>query len=307
VGKMGPTEAGTQQENSPQPISKPQSPLSKMILIGILLILAVCLNPSGPRMLMYPFQTVAIESLQDYIQEWQSPNFHDVQMQPFGWMLLLIFGAVGASRKGISLVDFLLVSGFAYLGLLAARNVALFGLLTTVVLARHAEPVMDGAGAALGISLPPRLDRVRSPLQGWVNRILVGVVILVVGAKTLLILPQAENEKALTKFLPLEAVSFLKETRPEGRLFNSYNWGAYLLYALPEYPVFVDGRTDLYNDEIIGQWFQVVRAEDGWQDVLAHWDIRVILLEKGSPVLSRLEGEGWQIVYEDEMAVVYAK
>jgi hypothetical protein len=256
---------------------------------------------------VYPFQTVAIESLQDFIQEWQSPNFHDVQMQPFAWMLLLIFGAVGASRKGISLVEFLLVSGFAYLGLLAARNVALFGLLTTVVLARHAGPVMDEASQMLGISLSSRLDRVRSPLQGWVNRILVGVVILVVGAKTLLILPQAENEKALTKFLPLKAVSFLKETQPEGRLFNSYNWGAFLLYALPEFPVFVDGRTDLYNDEIIGQWFQVMRAEDGWQSVLARWDIHLILLEKGSPVLSRLEGEGWQIIYEDEMAVVYAK
>jgi hypothetical protein len=307
-----PTETGAAKETSPR---NPQSairkmfhaPLPKMILLGLLLAAAVCLNPAGPEMLLYPFKTVTIESLQDYIQEWQSPNFHTVQVQPFAWMLLLIFGAAGASRKGLSLVDFLLVSMFAYLGLLAGRNVALFGLLASVVLARHAGPVMDRASAAWGLRLPARLDRVRSPLFGWVNRILVGIVFVAVVAKVFLILPQAENDKALRAFLPVDAVTFLKETHPEGRLFNSYNWGAYLLWALPEYPVFVDGRTDLYNDEIISQWFQVVRAEAGWQDVLNRWEIRTVLLEVGAPVLSQLDEEGWQKIYEDEMAVVYVR
>ncbi|HNB54969.1 MAG TPA: hypothetical protein PK530_23670, partial [Anaerolineales bacterium] len=279
----------------------------KLILLGLLLAVAVCLNPSGPVMLLYPFKTVTIQSLQDYIQEWQSPNFHLLQVQPFAWMLLLILGAVGASQKGLSLVDFLLVSLFGYLGLMAGRNVALFGLLASVVLARHAGPALERARIALGIRGLARLDRVRSPLQGWVNRILVGIVLLAVVAKTFLVIPPAENEKALRAFLPLDAVAFLKETHPEGRLFNSYNWGAYLLWELPEYPVFVDGRTDLYNDEIISQWFQIVRAEDGWQETLARWEIHVILLEKSAPVLSRLEGEGWQKLYEDDMAVVYAK
>lgn len=56
-------------------------------------------NPAGPEIL-YPFQTVKIEALQDYIDEWQSPNFHELVVQPFIWMLLLTLGAVGASRKG---------------------------------------------------------------------------------------------------------------------------------------------------------------------------------------------------------------
>lgn len=279
----------------------------RLAFIGLLLVIAVCLNPSGPAMLFYAFKTVSIEALQDYIQEWQSPNFHTVQVQPFAWMLLLIFGAVGAARKGMSLVDFLLVSVFAYLGFVAARNVAFFGLVGTVVLTRYAGPGLERAREALGLRFPARLDRVRSPLQGWVNRTLLGVVILVVVMKTFTVMPLSENEKAFARFLPLEAAAFLKENQPEGRLFNSYNWGAYLLWALPEYPVFVDGRTDLYNDEIISQWFQVVRAEEGWQETLARWEINVILLEQGSPVLSRLEGVGWQKIYEDGLAVVYAK
>ncbi|NUM45152.1 MAG: hypothetical protein HUU38_10625 [Anaerolineales bacterium] len=279
----------------------------RLALIGLLLVFAVCLNPSGPVMLGYAFKTVSIESLQDYIQEWQSPNFHNVQFQPFAWMLLLIFGAVGTARQGMKLVDFLLVCVFAYLGFIAARNVALFGLVGTVVLARYAGPGLERAREAWGVRFPARLDRVRSPLQGWVNRALVGVVLLMVLLKTLTVLPASENDRVLKGFLPLDAVAFLKENQPEGRLFNSYNWGAYVLWALPTYPVFVDGRTDLYNDEIISQWFQIFRAEAGWQETLARWEINVILLEQGAPVLTHLEGEGWQKIYEDDLAVVYAK
>jgi hypothetical protein len=44
------------------------------------------------------------------------------------------------------------------------------------------------------------------------------------------------------------------------RMFNSYNWGGYLLWELPEYPVFIDGRTDLYDDELVEEWLRVVRA-----------------------------------------------
>lgn len=37
---------------------------------------------------------------------------------------------------------------------------------------------------------------------------------------------------------------------------------------LPEYPVFVDGRTDLYNEDLLEEWLQVVRIGGGWQGVL---------------------------------------
>lgn len=278
----------------------------KLILIGLLLPLAVCLNPAGSRFLLYPFQTVKIESLQDFINEWQSPNFHESGVQPFLWLLFLTLGAVGASRKDLSLVDFLLVSVFAYMGLLAGRNVALFGLFAPVVLARHAGPVLERVRETVGVRAP-RLDRVRSPLQGWVNRILLGVVLLAVLAKVSLVVPEAINVEAYGRGLPLDAVTFLKETHPPGRLFNSYNWGGYLQWVLPEYPLFVDGRTDLYDDEIIGQFFQVVWAEEGWEDVLDQWEVNLVFLEKDVPVVSKLADAGWTQVYADDQAVIFAR
>jgi hypothetical protein len=204
-------------------------------------------------------------------------------------------------------VDFLLIAMFAYLGFLARRNIALFGLFAPVVLARYTGDVIEQARLALRIPAFPRMDRVRSPIQGWVNRVLLGVVFVAVVAKVGLVYPPAINEEAYGRYLPLKAVEFLQETHPPGRMFNSYNWGGYLQWAVPEYQVFVDGRTDLYDDEIISQWFQVVRAEQGWQNVLEIWDVQLIFLEKEFPIVARLEEEGWHLLYSDEKAVVYGR
>ncbi len=90
-------------------------------------------------------------------------------------------------------------------------------------------------------------------------------------------------------------------------MLNSYGWGGYLTWNLPEYPVFVDGRTDLYNDAIIGDWITAVNADPGWQDVLNKWDIRLVLLEPSWPLAKILPGEGWKEYYSDKQAVVFGR
>jgi hypothetical protein len=115
------------------------------------------------------------------------------------------------------------------------------------------------------------------------------------------------NADIIAETLPAHAVAYLRTNLPPGRLFNSYNWGAYLLWELPEYPVFVDGRTDLYNDEIIGEWMKVVRGEPGWQAILDKWEVHVILLEPGAAVVGQLPYNGWREAYRDDLSVVYER
>ena len=79
-----------------------------------------------------------------------------------------------------------------------------------------------------------------------------------------------------------------------------------MLWNLPEYPVFIDGRTDLYDDEIIDEWIKVVKGEAGWEATLDRWDVKIILIEPGMRVTSLLE-DGWEKKYEDEMAQVWVR
>lgn len=284
---------------------RPGPDLVRLLAVGALMLVAVCLNPSGPALLLYPFKTVGIGALQAYIQEWQSPDFHSLAVQPFAWLLLLTLGVVGASRRRLALTDFLLAAGFAYLGLLAGRNIALFALAAPLPLSRHADELLAAWRRSLGFRPAGALPLRRA--LSIANTALLALILLAVLAKLSLVTPRAANEQAWAGSLPVRAVETIRAEHPPGRLFNAYNWGGYLLWSLPEYPVFIDGRTDLYDDPIINQWLTVVRGDPGWEAVLDRWDVRLVLLEPGMPVVRLLEGAGWRQWYVDELAVVYAR
>jgi hypothetical protein len=278
----------------------------RFLLIGVLLVVAVCLNPHGPQMLLYPFKTVGMSALNKYIEEWQSPNFHELRIQPFLLLLFLTFGAVGASKKQISMIDFLLVFVFGSLSLIAGRNIALFALVAPVVMTRHGVAFSKSFGKDAEWLRSRSIDmssKTRNLLH-WV------LLILVVGAviyKTYLVLPESKNKAYFTEYFPVEAVEHLREMEFRGRLFNSYNWGGYLIWVLPDHPVFIDGRTDLYEGEILNQWVLAVQVTEGWEDILEEWDVGIVFLEPYRPLVDELGDRGWDLVYEDQQAVIFRK
>ena len=90
-------------------------------------------------------------------------------------------------------------------------------------------------------------------------------------------------------------------------MYNSYNWGGYLVWALPEEPVFVDGRTDVY-DEFLPQYVQVMFVRPGWQEVLDRYGVRLALIERDSLLATMLATQPeWRSVYSDDQAAVFAR
>ena len=57
-------------------------------------------------------------------------------------------------------------------------------------------------------------------------------------------------EQAMAQVLPVDAVNYLKENPARGPLYNTIDWGGFLTWYLPEQPVSIDGRTDLYGDQM---------------------------------------------------------
>ena len=255
-------------------------------------------------MLLYPFRTIGIEALKGYIQEWQPPDFRSAQVAPFSGLLLLSLAALGVSRRRIALSDFLLLAIFACLALEAARNIAFFAIVAPAVITRHLAPVTAALARQYGI-------RSGGYPGGWkqqfINLLLLVILSFAVFFKTLSVLPTEANSAEIKKTMPVDAVEWIRSARPAGRMFNSYNWGGYLLWALPEYPVFIDGRTDLYDDTLVNEWILVVQAKPGWQEVLERWEVGWVLVEPGQPILRRLDEIGWRRVFEDNISVVMVK
>ncbi len=95
----------------------PWSGIRKLVIVTLVSVAALVINPYGLQMLAVPFQTLSIGALQNFIQEWNSPNFHERQTWPFIVLLLGLLGAVGGSRKRLDWADFVLASGTAFMGL----------------------------------------------------------------------------------------------------------------------------------------------------------------------------------------------
>ena len=284
-------------QSSNSPITNYQL-LSQLALVSVACVIAVALNPAGPEMLLYPFKTVSIGALREFIQEWQSPNFHEIAQQPFLWLLLLTFAAVALSRRPVDVTDLILVCGAAYMGFLAGRNMPLLAVVAPALLTRHLNYLLDDV----------RKPGTRQPFAGFplLNWILLVVFAALALIKTLSVLPARVNEAAIAQTVPVGATDFIRRTQPAGPLFNSYNFGAYLMWALPEYPVYVDGRTDLYDDAFLRQYLHIAFGRPGWEAALREQGVRLVLIEADSLLGDRLtESAAWRELYRDEVAAVF--
>ena len=108
------------------------------------------------------------------------------------------------------------------------------------------------------------------------------------------------------EIFPSQAVEILRNDNDPGKIFNEYNWGGYLIWHLRSYQVFVDGRTDLYGDEIIGEWSDILNASPGWENKLEKWDVDYLLMRSYWPVLLVL-GDEWKEIYSNDTTILLRK
>jgi hypothetical protein len=273
------------------------------LVLGVTAIsfLVLVLHPNTTRMWTYYLDTVRIEALQDFIQEWRSPDFHLLQMQPFVWMLLGTLAAIGLSGRRLDGTDLFLVGMFAYAALLAARNISPFALVTAPVLSRHVTAIGRRRPRLRLRNLSP------SPIRAAINWALLLIVLALAVFQVYRVLRPAHNEALHRQTLPVAAVDWIEEHEPEGEIFNHYNWGGYLIWRLwPEYRVFVDGRTDLYGDAFLRRYLQVQTAQPGFERILADHDVNLILTPTGGVLSTQLACHGgWQQAYRDDLATIW--
>lgn len=106
---------------------------------------------------------------------------------------------------------------------------------------------------------------------------------------------------------PAAAVAWMKANQPEGPIFNSYNFGGYLIWTLPEYPVFIDGRADLYSNEIIQQWAEISSGTPKGLELLDTYQVNVIFLEPYQSLLDKLPPDEWEKMYSDPKITIYQR
>lgn len=271
-------------------------PRLRMLALTLLLdLLLVPLNPNGARMYSYPIQTLRSQAMQNYILEWASPNFHRAEYWPFLFLLLAVLAFLGASRR-VRPRDLLLLIVGAYAALCSTRMIPLFVLVAVPPLSREWE--FCGS-----VESPRRRSLAKRHNPTCLNAAIVVAMAAFAGMHIAHVVhhqPEAESLR-----FPTQAAAFLQAHPPSGRLFNDYDWGGYLIWRLPSTPVFVDGRADLYGDQLLQRFANAYQLKDSWRQTLEQWQIQTVIVPPDSALATGLQlAEDWKIVYQDRRAIV---
>jgi hypothetical protein len=198
--------------------------------------------------------------------------------------------------------------GFAYMAFVAQRGIPIFVIVAVPVVSRHISQAWDeNLKPAL---FPPRSNeyqRQATSFHPLTSRIINTFTLLTLSILVLAHTYSLTTPESVYSEVPQKAVEWVKVNQPAGNMFSSYNWGGYLTWALPQYPVFIDGRADLYGDDLMKSWLDVVNGSDNGIKTLDQWHVKIILLEPASPILQKLAALGWQQAYKDDKSVIWTR
>lgn len=285
-----------------------------LALVGIACLIASLANPNGWRLYGYIGGFLRHAKLVSFVNEFRSPNFHSRNMSGF----LLMLGGLAITliviRARLQPTEVLLIGWAGCCALRWVRNVPIFAIVATPILARHLNAWLQQVPDAW-------LRRYREVARnlGDLNRradgrwtVAIAMVLLaVVVAKPRVVGGAPILETAiLTNRFPGSAVGFLRQNprAVSGEMFNDYGWGGYLILVMPEHRVFVDGRNDFYGANLIQDFRSVSEVHTNWEVVLHRCGVGWTILPRAHPLNELLAlRSDWSVAYADDVAAIYVR
>ena len=120
------------------------------------------------------------------------------------------------------------------------------------------------------------------------------------------------NSKALEQvvrgYFPMDACGFLLRNPQPGALYNTLDWGGFLAFALPETPIAIDGRNDLFGDEMDRTFYRTQMGVTPPESDPYLRNAGVALVQREAPLASGLLSDpNFQLVYRDRLAVIFVR
>jgi hypothetical protein len=264
-----------------------------LLFILLLCLLAVTVTPYGTRLAYYPIDMAVRQPLVfRVIGEWRPIPFSAPYGQVFlGLILTALLAQVVAPItyrvETVVLLLFMTAGTFLH-----ARYVIFFAIVFAPVLA-----------TMLTRWLPRYKGGEDHP---GTNAILIAATVLAVIA---FFPSRAKLQQTLARVFPVGAVRYLRVHPNAGNLFSSSFWGGYLIHALPERPVFIDGRADIYEwGGVLLDYTKFTNLQCKPQFFLGKYNLQAALVPRGSRMDTYFAAiPGWQRTYQDSTSVIFTR
>jgi len=249
--------------------------------------------------------------------EFRSPNFHQGGSAGFLWELFILALMFLVARPRLNTTEILVVAVWGWFALHSVRNVPIFALVVTPILATHLGEFLSRCGDSrwwrLYRNVSQNIATLDRSASGWIPVLFaVGVLISVIAWPVVSKSRPLISTEILTNRFPVAAVDrFLKSAEAgkvlHGEMFNDYGWGGYLILALPERKVFIDGRNDFYGVELVKEFNVADDPGPGWEAVFEKYNVGWTILPRRHPLCSllALRTTDWKRFYSDDVAEIY--
>jgi len=292
---------------------RPSAPVRHLLLCLAACVAATLVNPYGWTIYGYVLGTPVI-AYQRQIAEWARPGpdrlIGLVWMASIATIVGLLVLRRWRTRQGPTVRDVVLLCCFLGLSVGSVRMVPWWMLVSAPVLAellvwltpKFAVPeddagrpslVVGGVFAVVVLAVVfslPGLDRF-NPLLGPTRR----------GQRV------EDDLEAVHRHLLRTA------SAPAGNVYSHFEWGEYLSWSVPpRYRIFMDGRIEIYPDEVWQKYTAVTCGSAGWEAILDDYNVDYLILDADyhgrTGLLKRVaESPQWQRAFQSRSAVLYVR
>jgi hypothetical protein len=206
--------------------------------------------------------------------------------------LLVPLGIAGGIKtiRSIPLADLFLLSG---IGALAKET-------SVPAVARPAQTMVEDVDA--------RLSALISPMK------ITWAVACVFSASlgTLLItncVPPEIPQDSKAFHPPFKAIEYISGHTPTGNLLNDPHFGNVMMWRMSKNPpVFIDSRYNLFGNDLLQDYWRMVKCRGAWKNLLDKYKIDWIFLPPGLNLGRKLADDPkWKLLYSDSCSVIYAR
>jgi hypothetical protein len=210
--------------------------------------------------------------------------------------------------RRISTTEVLLLTGLGGATLMTSRMIVWWGPIAAYYAALHAAAIWKRWR---------RDNRERSevPARAIRGGFVLAVVCVALASTpltgALMRRPPSDPPGSLSWATPIDVTQFLRAHPPRGQIFNTLEWGDYLLWAGPPgLEVFVASHVHLVPRPVWQDYIRIITLDDGWQKILDRYRLNMAIVDDDQHAAladALREDPAWSVAYEDEQGLIFVR
>jgi len=257
-----------------------QSPHTGALALALLgSLAAACITPYGPGLLAYDIGVAGNSQIAQYIDEWNSPNFHSL-MVVLVYLVPLAVLVACIRRRRVPVLEGSL-AGALFVEALRTQRLVVYLMVVA---------------AGLAAALPARAPW-GTVARRWAGGLLVVCAIVILAAPSV-------PAGTVSPTVPVQAFDYLGSRH--GRIFTEYTWGDYAIAR--HRATFADGRTDLFEGQVLTDFFAITNLTTDPDPILSAYHVAYVVWAPATALSEFLVHDPrWRVVDRTAMALVFSR